>query len=113
AGNAPYNVVIVGSGQTGVELGAHLATAAACTDLSPASALPEVRIAIIEAIDTFMSGMADSVRETVQKKLRGAGVATHTGQQVSRVSGEAVETETGERFPADLTVWATGRVGPP
>src|SRR5699024_5562078 len=30
-----------------------------------------------------------------------------------RVAGDMVETKAGDRFPADLTVWTTGRVGPP
>lgn len=110
--DAPWQVVIVGSGQTGVELAAHLASDAFCADLAPASALPAVRVTILEATDTFMSGVNDKVREAVYTKLRKAEVEIHTGRMVSEVSEEAVDTDDGSRFPADLTIWAAGRVGP-
>lgn len=113
AGDEPYHVVIVGSGLTGVELSAHLATDAICADLSPATALPDIRVTILEGSDTFMGGMEDTIREAVYARLGDAGVAVELEQQVSKVTDEAVETDSGERFPADLTVWATGRVGPP
>lgn len=114
AGNdKPYQVVIVGSGQTGVELSAHLATDAACADLGPAKALPEIQVTVLEAVDTFMAQVQDKVREAVRSRLHDAGVEIRTGQQVSRVTADAVETDDGERFAANLTVWATGRVGPP
>jgi len=108
-----YNVVVVGSGQTGVELSAHLITDAVCADISPASALPAIQVTILEAVDTFMMGMDDKVRDAVYSRLHASGVKIHTGQMVSKVTDEVVETKAGDRFPADLTVWATGRVGPP
>lgn len=109
----PYEIVIVGSGQTGVELGAHLATDAACADLGPASALPAIHITILEAVDTFMAQVEDKVREAVHRRLKDAGVDIRTGQQVSRITADAVETDGGESFAADLAIWTTGRVGPP
>lgn len=109
----PYHVVVVGSGQTGVELSAHLATDAACADLSPATALPKIQVTILEGADTFMSQAEANVREIVRSRLQDAGVAIRTGQQVSKVARDAVETDAGEHFDADLTVWAVGRVGPP
>lgn len=111
--NRALDIVIVGSGATGVELGAHLATDAVSTSLAPRSALPEIRIRIVEAADTFMPGMDDDVRQAIGKRLTDAGVTIETGQQISKVTAHAVETDGGDQFPADLTVWATGRVGPP
>lgn len=109
----PMQVVIVGSGLTGVELAAHLASDAVCTALAPRAALPTVTVSIVEATDTFMSGMQEDVRETVRKRLDRLGVEVTTGQQVGKVTANAVETQDGNRFPADITIWATGRVGPP
>lgn len=109
----PYHIVIVGSGATGVELSAHLATDAVGAALAPRAAQPEVQITILEASETFMSGMDDTVRQAIHERLTQAGIEIKTHQQVSKVSAEAVETKDGQRFPADLTVWATGRVGPP
>lgn len=109
----PYRVVVVGSGLTGVELSAHLSTDAVCADLAPAEQLPEIRLTLLEATDTFMGSMNDEVRQSVAERLRDIGIEIRTGQQVSRVSADTVETEADESFPADLVVWATGRVGPP
>lgn len=111
--NQPYHLVIVGSGATGVELGGLLATDAVGASLAPRSSQPEVRITILEASDTFAPGIDDKVRHAIAERLKNAGVDIKTGQQVKRVSARAVETEGGEQYPADLTVWATGRVGPP
>lgn len=110
--NGPFNIVIVGSGPTGVELAAHLATDATCGALAPRSALPETRITIVEAADTFMSGMDDDVRRAISGRMDEAGVHIKTGQKVNKVSASTVKTEDGDQFPADLTIWATGRVGP-
>src|SRR5699024_4568919 len=101
-GRTVYDVVIVGSGQTGVELSAHLATSAACADLAPASALPAIRVTILEAADTFMGQVDESVREAVRERLHAADVVIRTGQQVS--ARDTVETDAGSRFDADLTV---------
>ncbi|MDN5939220.1 MAG: FAD-dependent oxidoreductase, partial [Salinisphaera sp.] len=109
----PMRVVIVGSGLTGVELAAHLASDAVCAALAPRAALPAISVTIVEAADTFMSGMDDEVRKAVGERLEALGVQINTGRQVSKVTADAVETEDGECFPADVTVWATGRVGPP
>ena len=108
-----FNVVIVGSGATGVELGAYLATDYLCTALAPYTRLPGVNISILEAADTFMPGMDDSVRQQVARRLGRAGVTMESGQQVTRITPRQTETADGRVFPAQLTVWATGRVGPP
>lgn len=109
----PFHIVIVGSGATGVELAAHFATDYVCRALAPAAHLPEVRITILEAADTFMPGMDDSMRKQVTRRLEAAGVRVHIGRQVSKVRAGSVMTADGGEFPAHLTIWATGRVGPP
>lgn len=111
--NRPCDIVIVGSGATGVELAAHLATDARSTALAPQQALPEIRITIVEAAETFMPGMDEAVRRAIGDRLNKAGVTIETGQQISAVTENAVKTDAGESFIADMTIWATGRVGPP
>lgn len=113
ADDKPYRIVVVGSGLTGVELSAHLITDAACADLAPASAAPDIQITILEAADTLMGGMNDQVRDAVCQRLHDIGIEMCTGKAVSKVFSESVETEAGESVPSDLTVWAVGRVGPP
>lgn len=110
---AALNVVIVGSGATGVELAAYMATFQASKALAPRARLPQVNINVLEAAGTFMPGVAATVREQASGHLRHAKVGMHAGQQVSEVSARTVKTKGGGEFPSHLTVWATGRVGPP
>jgi NADH dehydrogenase len=112
-GGGPFRVVIVGSGATGVELASYLVTDSLCAAIAPHSAAPEIQVTILEASDTFMPGVADEVREAVTHRLGKAGIEMKTGQQVNQISVDEVTTGDGNRFPADLAVWATGRVGPP
>lgn len=111
--NDAFHVVIVGSGATGVELSAFLTTDHLCMSLAPRSAAPQIKVTVLEAMDTFMPNMPDAVRDATVKRLRAAGVAMETGHQVAAVHSDSVESDDGSHFPANLTVWATGRVGPP
>ncbi|MBN8414386.1 NAD(P)/FAD-dependent oxidoreductase [Halomonas cupida] len=108
----PYHVAIVGTGATGVELAGLLATEARASSMAPKEIQPEVKVTLLEATDTFMPGMDDEVRHVVQARLQEAGVDIHTAQQVNAVSAQRVTTEGGQSFPADMTIWAAGRVGP-
>lgn len=113
ANDGTFQVVIVGSGATGVELAAFLTTDHLCASLAPRTTAPRIQVTVLEALDTFMPTMPDVVRLPTVERLRTAGVAMETGRQVAAVHSRLVVTDDDERFPADLTVWATGRVGPP
>lgn len=106
------NVVIVGTGLTGVELAAYLATDAQPAAVAPRDARPSLRVTLVEAVDEFMPSMGETERQAVRERLEEAGVTIRTGCQISRVAADYVETDDGTRFDAQLTVWATGRVGP-
>src|SRR5699024_2910591 len=100
--NNRLQVVIVGSGATGVELAAFLATDHQCACLAPRSSAPDIQVTVLEAMDTFMPSMPQPVRDAVSERLRAAGVETRTGQQVERIGPDQVETGEDGRFPADL-----------
>ena len=107
------DVLIVGTGLTGVELAAYLATDAQPAAVAPRDARPGLRVTLVEAMDEFMPSMGDAERAAVRERLQKAGVTIRTGCQISRVAPDHVETNDGRRFDSQLTVWATGRVGPP
>ncbi len=109
----PFEIVIVGSGATGVELAAHLKQDHLCAALAPRSALPEIRVTIIEAAEQILSGVQDDVRRDVRGRLENIGIRIETGKQVSRLTADDVQTKDGTLYPSDLTVWTTGTVGPP
>lgn len=108
----PFNIAIVGSGPTGVELAGYMANYRATKAMAPRRNLSELNINVLEAADTFMPSMAASVRNKVTRYLQDYGVGTHAGQKVSEVTPRAVKAGEQE-FDAHMTVWATGRVGPP
>lgn len=110
--SAAFDVVIAGSGATGVELASHLVEGHQCNTVAPRRDLPEVRVTMLEAMDGIMPGMADDVRANIRQRLEGQGVRIVTAAQVSRVTPGAVETEDGATHASDLTVWTTGTVGP-
>ncbi|HET7313987.1 NAD(P)/FAD-dependent oxidoreductase, partial [Salinisphaera sp.] len=107
------DVVIVGTGLTGVELSAYIATDAQPAAVAPRDARPAIRVTLVEAVDEFMPSMGEPERAAVRQRLEDVGVTIRTGCQISRVTPDHVETEGGERLDSQLTVWATGRVGPP
>lgn len=107
------DAVIVGTGLTGVELAAYLSTDAQPAAVAPREARPALHVTLVEAVDEFMPSMNESERRAVRRRLEAVGVIIHTGCQISRVATDHVETADGRRFDSQLTVWATGRVGPP
>lgn len=107
------NVVIVGTGLTGVELAAYLATDARPTAVAPRNARGPIRVTLVEAADQFMPAMGEQERAAVRDRLTQVGVTIRTGCSIERVADDHVETGDGERLDAQVTVWTTGRVGPP
>jgi NADH dehydrogenase len=108
----PFQIVVAGSGATGVELAAHLKNDLHCKALAPHSDLPPVDVTILEGADQILGGVDDEVRSVVRDQLETAGVRVETGQQICKVMANAVETKSGQTFKADVTIWATGTSGP-
>ncbi|MDI6002435.1 NAD(P)/FAD-dependent oxidoreductase [Cobetia marina] len=110
----PYQVVIVGSGATGVELAAYLHEARGRHD-APAPKDSRVEITILEATETFMPGVSEELREAIHQRLEAQGINIELSRQVAKVSPGSVEISEGDESvtrEADLVVWAAGRVGP-
>ena len=110
----PYQVVIVGSGATGVELAAYLHEARGMHD-APAPKGAKVKITILEATETFMPGVTQELRESIHQRLEEQGIKIELSRQVAKVSSGSVEISEGDESvtrDADLVVWAAGRVGP-
>lgn len=107
----PFEIVIVGSGTTGVELSAHLIQNYLCNTLEPRSELPEIHVTLLEATDQILVGAKEKMRQQVHKRLSDLGVQIKTEKQVSKVTSKAVYTRNGDKFPTDLSIWTTGTVG--
>ncbi|WP_293617996.1 FAD-dependent oxidoreductase [Salinisphaera sp.] len=107
-------VVIVGTGLTGVELAGYLASHRHVVAKPDGDQPQTLAIHLVEASDTFMPGIEDAPsRRGARTRLADLGVSIHTGCAVAEVGADHVTSENGERFDADVTVWAAGRIGSP
>jgi selenide,water dikinase len=104
AGSVP--VVVVGGGAAGVEVA--LAVAALLEKAGGAH-----RITLLDAGDEILLGYRGRFRRRAGKILARRGIDVRTGQRVAAVHDEEVETASGERLPARLTIWLTGAVAWP
>jgi selenide,water dikinase len=99
-------VAVAGGGAAGVEVA--LAIAAVLERAGRAH-----RITILDSGGDILSGYRGRFRRRARRILARRGIAVRTGQRVSAVHAEEVETEEGVRVPARLTVWLTGAVAWP
>lgn len=109
------DVVIVGGGATGVELAAELRSSTrVLTDygLDNIDADRFVTLTILNADPRVVPQLPERVSDALMEELGKLGVAVRNSEQVVAVTGEHVETKSGQRFPADLAVWAAGVKAP-
>lgn len=106
------NIVIVGSSFTGVELAAYLAAGAQSAKPAQRYAQPEINVTLMESGNKLMPGAGQAERSAIRQRLEGANVTIRTSCRISRVKAGSIETSHGETYDSQLTVWATGRVGP-
>lgn len=102
---------IVGAGATGVELAAELhAASRQLVAYGLDRILPErdARIALVEAAERVLPGLPQRIARVTERRLHELGIAIHCGEQVSRVTGEGLETTSGRFIPCGMKVWAAG-----
>lgn len=109
------NVAIIGAGATGVELAAELhkttreLVAYGFDRIDPER---DVRITVIEAAPRILPALPERLSRATEKLLRELKVEVLTGERVTAVRADGVETASGRRVPAELTVWAAGIKAP-
>ncbi|GGU84404.1 dehydrogenase [Streptomyces albospinus] len=89
---ARAHVVVIGGGLTGIESAAEIAYR-----------YPSLRVELVS--QSVASGLPESSRTIIERKLANAGVVLRTGLRVTAVRADGVETDAG-RLPSDCTVWA-------
>ncbi|MFI9511131.1 NAD(P)/FAD-dependent oxidoreductase [Nocardia sp. NPDC052566] len=95
------NVAVCGGGLTGIE---------AATEI--AESHPGLTVTLISSGEPG-SMMGDKARAYLNKAMDRLGIVRTVGATITKVLPDAVELATGERVPADLTLWTTGvRVSP-
>ncbi len=109
------DVVIVGGGATGVELAAELNFAveqAAAYGLDRINPKEHMRIHLVEAAEQLLPSLPERVALETQEYLEELGILVHTGELVTQVTEEGVETRSDYAIPARLKVWAAGIKAP-
>lgn len=109
------DVVIVGGGATGVELAAELRSstrALAGYGLQNIDADRFIRLTILNADPRVLPQLPERISEAITEELGNLRVAVMNSEQVVRVTADHVETKSGNRYRADLAVWAAGVKAP-
>ena len=110
----PVRVAIVGSGATGTELAAHLRQVESGFFRKPHQKPRDLlEIVILEAAPQLMPGADAGLRGNVESYLASLEIDTVAGAKISEITPDAVLSADGDRYAADLTVWAAGLIGNP
>jgi NADH dehydrogenase len=101
--------VVVGGGPTGVELAASIQdfTLEVLARDYP-SLTPFVRVVLVEAKDTLLSGMKAKTGELAIARLRSRKVEVLLNTRVSKVGADAVQTADGQVIPTSTVIWVAG-----
>jgi NADH dehydrogenase FAD-containing subunit len=97
---AARSVVVCGSGLTGVETAAEIASTSAATVTLAGRSEPGAEV-------------GPRARAYLQRSLSRLGVTVRAGAPVTKVLPDGVELATGELVPGDVVVWSTGVRVPP
>ncbi len=106
---------IVGGGPTGVEF------AGALIELIrgplrkdyPTLELREVRVILLEALETLLVGLPERLRAYAARRLHQIGVEIRLGSHVSQVTPHSVHLKDATVIPTRTTVWTAGVRGGP
>ncbi|MEO8754432.1 MAG: NAD(P)/FAD-dependent oxidoreductase, partial [Casimicrobiaceae bacterium] len=115
-GGVPHvHIVIIGAGATGVELAAEIrqtTRAHAGYGLDHLNPAQDIRLTLIEGTKRILPALSEHVAEAATELLRKLDIDVRTGERVTEVDADGVQTASGTFFPADLIVWAAGIMAP-
>ena len=108
-----WNIVIVGSGPTGVEL------AGAFAEMKkeilprdyPNMNFANLNIILVSSTDTPLNVMSEEAQKMSEKYLQELGVDFMSGERVVDYDGDRVFLESGKEIPANNVIWAAGVTG--
>lgn len=108
-----WNIVIVGSGPTGVEL------AGAFAEMKkeilprdyPNMNFANLNIILVSSTDAPLSVMSEDAQKMSEKYLQELGVDFMSGERVVDYDGDRVFLESGKEIPANNVIWAAGVTG--
>jgi len=105
--------VIVGGGPTGVEFAGALSELirGPISKDYPSIDSRELRVVIVQAVDSLLPEMPETLRQYVFDRMDQIGVEVHLGTTVTAVSQDAVYLQDGRVLPAATVVWTAGVQG--
>jgi NADH:ubiquinone reductase (H+-translocating) len=109
------DVAIVGAGATGVELAAQLhQVTRQISQYGFETIEPDrhIHLHILDAGPRILPALPEKLSAQVQLELESLGIKVHTSEKVTKVTKDAVHTESGLVIPATIKVWAAGIKGP-
>ncbi|UFH31210.1 NAD(P)/FAD-dependent oxidoreductase [Chryseobacterium sp. C-71] len=108
-----WNIVIVGSGPTGVEL------AGAFSEMKkdilprdyPYMNFDNLKIILVSSTEKPLAVMSPEAQEKSEKYLKDLGVEFMSGEIVTDYDGDKVYLKSGKEIPSNNVIWAAGVVG--
>ncbi len=113
--SASLDIVIIGAGATGVELAAELREASHVHSrygFSGINAASDVTITILEGAPSILPVLPESVSSAALRLLEQRHITVVNNCRVVEISSKQVEDASGNRYKADLCVWAAGIKAP-
>lgn len=108
-----WNIVIVGSGPTGVELAG--AFAEMKKDILPRDYpymnFDHLKIILVSSTEKPLAVMSAEAQEKSEKYLRDLGVTFMSGEVVTEYDGDKVHLKSGKEIPSNNVIWAAGVTG--
>ncbi|WP_345992030.1 NAD(P)/FAD-dependent oxidoreductase [Chryseobacterium sp. Chry.R1] len=108
-----WNIVIVGSGPTGVEL------AGAFAEMKkeilprdyPYMNFDQLKIILVSSTEKPLAVMSDEAQDKSEKYLKDLGVTFLSGEVVTEYNGDKVMMKSGKEIPSNNVIWAAGVTG--
>ncbi|MDN3691417.1 NAD(P)/FAD-dependent oxidoreductase [Chryseobacterium tructae] len=108
-----WNIVIVGSGPTGVELAG--AFAEMKKDILPRDYpymnFDHLKIILVSSTEKPLAVMSAEAQEKSEKYLKDLGVTFMSGEVVTEYDGDKVHLKSGKEIPSNNVIWAAGVTG--
>ena len=105
------SIAIIGAGATGVELAAelhHSTRELIAFGMDRLRADRDIRITLVEAGPRVLPALPEKLSDGAESLLRGLRVDVRTGEKVTALRSDGVETASGLFIPAEIAVWAAG-----
>src|SRR5690606_32670098 len=102
------HVAIVGAGYSGAELAAALADMLGSASREFFPSAPRPAVTLIDAVDRVAPTLTKRLSAAAERALTRRGVDLVLGEKVERLSGHAVQLQSGRSVEAETVVWAAG-----